>query len=65
MRRQLLTHFDRKGSAQMVDVGEKPATHRVAIASGRIRMQAATLRLIAAGRAKKGDVLGVARIAAV
>jgi cyclic pyranopterin phosphate synthase len=49
----------------MVDLGEKPATHRVAIASGRIRMQPATLRLIAAGRAKKGDVLGVARIAAV
>lgn len=49
----------------MVDVGEKPATHRVAIASGRIRMRPATLRLIAAGRAKKGDVLGVARIAAV
>ena len=49
----------------MVDVGEKPATHRVAIASGRIRMQPATLRLIAAGRAKKGDVLGVARIAAI
>ena len=65
MRRQLLTHFDRKGSAHMVDVGEKPATHRVAIASGRIRMQPAALRLIAAGRAKKGDVLGVARIAAV
>ncbi|HEU4440964.1 MAG TPA: cyclic pyranopterin monophosphate synthase MoaC [Burkholderiales bacterium] len=65
MRRQILTHFDRKGSAQMVDVGEKPATHRVAIASGRIRMRPATLRLIAAGRAKKGDVLGVARIAAV
>ena len=49
----------------MVDVGEKPATHRVAIASGRIRMQAATLRLVAAGKARKGDVLGVARIAAV
>ena len=49
----------------MVDVGEKPATHRVAVASGRIAMQPATLRLIAAGRAKKGDVLGVARIAAV
>ncbi len=69
MRRQLLTppltHFDRKGSAHMVDVGDKPATHRVAVASGRIRMQAPTLRLIAAGRAKKGDVLGVARIAAV
>lgn len=60
-----LTHFDAKGSAHMVDVGGKPATHRVAIASGRIRMRPATLRLIAAGRAKKGDVLGVARIAAV
>ena len=49
----------------MVDVGVKPATHRVAIASGRIRMQPATLRLIRRGAAKKGDVLGVARIAAV
>jgi cyclic pyranopterin phosphate synthase len=49
----------------MVDVGEKAVTHRVAVASGRIEMQPATLRLIAAGRAKKGDVLGVARIAAV
>jgi cyclic pyranopterin phosphate synthase len=69
MRRRIsspgLTHFDAKGSAHMVDVGGKPATHRVAIASGRISMQPATLRLIAAGRAKKGDVLGVARIAAV
>jgi cyclic pyranopterin phosphate synthase len=49
----------------MVDVGEKPATHRVAVASGRIRMRPATFRLVASGRAKKGDVLGVARIAAV
>ena len=49
----------------MVDVGAKPATHRVAIASGRIRMQPATFRLVSAGKAKKGDVLGVARIAAV
>ena len=49
----------------MVDVGEKPATHRVAVASGRIRMRPATLRLVSAGQAKKGDVLGVARIAAV
>ena len=49
----------------MVDVGAKASTHRVAIASGRIRMQPATLRLIAAGSAKKGDVLGVARIAAI
>jgi cyclic pyranopterin monophosphate synthase len=65
MRAKSLTHFDAKGSAHMVDVGEKAATHRVAIASGRIRMKPATLRLVAAGRAKKGDVLGVARIAAV
>ena len=49
----------------MVDVGEKPATHRVAVASGRIRMQRATFALIAAGKTRKGDVLGVARIAAV
>jgi cyclic pyranopterin monophosphate synthase len=65
MRAKTLTHFDARGSAHMVDVGEKPATHRVAIASGRIRMQPATLRLVAAGKARKGDVLGVARIAAV
>ena len=49
----------------MVDVGAKASTHRVAVASGRIRMQPATLRLIGAGSAKKGDVLGVARIAAI
>jgi cyclic pyranopterin monophosphate synthase len=49
----------------MVDVGAKPTTHRVALASGRIVMQPATFRLVATGRAKKGDVLGVARIAAV
>jgi cyclic pyranopterin monophosphate synthase len=49
----------------MVDVGGKPATHRVAVASGRIRMQPATFRLVAAGKATKGDVLGIARIAAV
>ena len=60
-----LTHFDARGAAHMVDVGEKAATHRVAVASGRIRMQPATFRLVAAGRAKKGDVLGVARIAAI
>jgi cyclic pyranopterin phosphate synthase len=60
-----LTHFDARGRAHMVDVGEKPATHRLAVASGRIRMLPATLRLVAAGRAKKGDVLGVARIAAI
>jgi cyclic pyranopterin monophosphate synthase len=60
-----LTHFDAAGSAHMVDVGEKPATHRVAVASGRIGMQPATFRLVAQGKAKKGDVLGIARIAAV
>lgn len=60
-----LTHFDRKGEAHMVDVGAKHETQRVAIASGRIRMRPATLRLLAAGRAKKGDVLGVARLAAI
>jgi cyclic pyranopterin phosphate synthase len=49
----------------MVDVGEKPATHRVAIASGRIVMQPATFRLVESGSAKKGDVLGVSRIAAI
>lgn len=49
----------------MVDVGSKPATARVAIASGRIVMRPATFRLIAAGRAKKGDVLGIARVAAI
>jgi cyclic pyranopterin monophosphate synthase len=60
-----LTHFDARGAAHMVDVGEKASTQRVAIASGRIRMRPATLRLVAAGKAKKGDVLGVARIAAI
>ncbi len=60
-----LTHFDRKGGARMVDVGAKDETPRVAVASGRIRMQPATFRLLAAGRAKKGDVLGVARLAAI
>jgi cyclic pyranopterin phosphate synthase len=60
-----LSHFDRRGAAHMVDVGDKPATHRVARASGRISMRPATLRLVAAGRAKKGDVLGVARLAAI
>ena len=60
-----LTHFDAQGQAQMVDVAAKPATHRVAVAGGSIRMQRATFDLIAAGGAKKGDVLGVARIAAI
>jgi cyclic pyranopterin phosphate synthase len=60
-----LTHFDRRGAAHMGDVGEKPSTHRVAVASGRIAMRPATFRLLASGRAGKGDVLGVARIAAI
>ena len=60
-----LTHFDGAGRAQMVDVGDKAVTHRVAVASGRISMQPATLQLISTGGAKKGDVLGVARIAAI
>ncbi len=60
-----LTHFDLDGQAHMVDVSDKPATARVAVAQGRIMMQPSTLALIAEGRAGKGDVLGVARIAAI
>jgi cyclic pyranopterin phosphate synthase len=60
-----LTHFDARGAVHMVDVGEKDATHRVAVASGRIAMQPSTLKMIAAGKAKKGDVLAVARLAAI
>ena len=56
-----LTHFDAQGQAHMVDVAAKAATHRIAIASGRIEMLPATLALIEAGTAKKGDVLGIAR----
>jgi cyclic pyranopterin monophosphate synthase len=60
-----LTHFDAQGQAHMVDVGGKPASHRIATATGRIEMQSATLALIESGSAKKGDVLGVARIAGI
>jgi cyclic pyranopterin phosphate synthase len=60
-----LTHFDSRGQAHMVDVGAKPETERVAIARGRIEMRKATLTMITGGNAKKGDVLGVARIAAI
>jgi cyclic pyranopterin phosphate synthase len=60
-----LTHFDARGAVHMVDVGEKDVTHRVAVASGRISMQPTTLKMIASGRAKKGDVLAVARLAAI
>lgn len=62
---QEFTHFDASGQAHMVDVGQKAETHRVAIATGSIIMQAATLNLILQGDAKKGDVLGIARIAAI
>ena len=62
---QNLTHFDASGQAHMVDVGSKPATKRIALASGIISMLPATLKLIQQGDAKKGDVLGVARIAAI
>lgn len=60
-----LTHFDERGAARMVDVAEKAETHRVAVAAGRIRMLPATLALVESGSAKKGDVLGVARVAAI
>ena len=60
-----LTHFDAQGQAHMVDVAAKPATHRIAVASGCIGMLPDTLRLIETGTAKKGDVLGIARIAGI
>ena len=60
-----LTHFDAQGQAHMVDVGGKAETRRIARATGTIRVQPATLAAIAEGSAKKGDVLGVARIAAI
>lgn len=59
------THFDEAGQAHMVGVSEKPETRRIARAAGKIIMQPATLKLILEGGAKKGDVLGVARIAAI
>jgi cyclic pyranopterin phosphate synthase len=61
----MLTHFDAQGQAHMVDVAGKDVTHRVARASGTITMQPETFALVAEGRAKKGDVLGIARIAAI
>ena len=60
-----LTHFDSQGQAHMVDVSAKAETHRVARATGCIRMQPATFELVASGQAKKGDVIGIARIAAI
>lgn len=60
-----LTHFDAQGQAHMVDVGGKASTHRVAVATGRIEMLPETLALIESGTAKKGDVLGIARVAGI
>jgi cyclic pyranopterin monophosphate synthase len=60
-----LTHFDAQGQAHMVDVAAKAATHRIAVAQGRIVMLPATMALIESGTAKKGDVLGIARIAGI
>jgi cyclic pyranopterin phosphate synthase len=60
-----LTHFNTQGEAHMVDVGAKDITHRVAVTEGRILMQDATLQHILAGTNKKGDVLGIARIAGI
>jgi cyclic pyranopterin monophosphate synthase len=60
-----LTHFDSSGQAHMVDVGEKSVTQRKAVAAGFIQMQASTLKLIEQGEHKKGDVLGIARVAGI
>jgi cyclic pyranopterin monophosphate synthase len=60
-----LTHIDHSGAARMVDVSDKPASERVAVAAGFVRMSAATLNLVLSGNAKKGDVLGAARIAGI
>ncbi len=60
-----LTHIDARGEARMVDVSDKPATERIAVAQGCVVMSAATLAIIRSGNAKKGDVLGTARIAGI
>ncbi len=60
-----LTHFDAKGDAHMVDVSDKDITSRIAVAEGHIKMQRETFDIITEGRAKKGDVLGVARLAGI
>lgn len=62
---QTLTHFDADGQAHMVDVGDKAETRRVAVAGGRIAMLPTTFAMVASGTAKKGDVLGIARIAGI
>jgi len=63
--KQSLTHFDAAGRAQMVDIADKAVTHRVAVARGTITMKPETLALVRDGTAKKGDVIGIARIAAI
>ncbi len=65
MSQQRLSHFDAAGQAHMVDVADKAVSHRVAIAEGSITMQPQTLSLIASGTSKKGDVIGIARVAAI
>ena len=60
-----LTHFDASGQAHMVNVGDKPSTHRIAIAAGKIVMQSETFKMVEAGTHKKGDVLGIARVAGI
>ncbi len=60
-----LSHFDAAGQAHIVNVGDKPQTRRVAVAEGRIRMRTDTLRLVREGGHKKGDVLGIARVAGI
>ena len=60
-----LTHFNEAGNAHMVDVGDKAVTHRVAVAAGEISMQPATFAMVAAGTHKKGDVIGIARVAGI
>lgn len=65
MSKSQLTHIDEHGAARMVDVGDKDETQRIAVASGRVTMQAETLTLLQEGSHKKGDVLAVARIAGI
>jgi cyclic pyranopterin phosphate synthase len=65
MKRATLTHLDKTGAANMVDVGAKPVTERVAIAEGAVVMQPATLALIVSGNARKGDVIATARLAGI
>jgi cyclic pyranopterin phosphate synthase len=60
-----LTHFDESGQAHMVNVGDKASTHRIAIATGKISMLPETFKMVEAGNHKKGDVLGIARIAGI